>query len=301
MVFASGNAGGVVVSLCVIAVWCFLEERFALAGILCMAVSLAIKPHDVGLVWLYFLLAGGALRRRALQSLVVTVVLGLSAFLWVSHVAPNWIQEWRSNIATLSAPGGLNEPGPASVSAHAANMVVDLQAVVSVFWTDPRVYNPVSYVVCGALLLIWSVRTLGLRFSKAGAWFAIAAIVPLSLLVTYHRPYDAKLILLTVPACAILWTEGGPIGWIALSVTSAGVVLTGDIPLAILNILNRNLNGTAAGIFWHLLTMVLLQPASLILLIMGIFYLWVYLRPIAPYSTAEPPDTAQKSAESSTV
>ena len=97
------------------------------AGILCLAVSLAIKPHDAGLVWLYFLLAGGVYRKRALQTLLITVVLGLSAFLWVSHVAPHWMRDWRSNLAAISAHGGLNEPGPASVTGRTAGMVIDLQ------------------------------------------------------------------------------------------------------------------------------------------------------------------------------
>jgi hypothetical protein len=35
-----------------VAAWCFIKGRFIPAGILCLAVSLAIKPHDAGLVWL---------------------------------------------------------------------------------------------------------------------------------------------------------------------------------------------------------------------------------------------------------
>jgi len=62
-----GNMAGVAIGLCVVAVWCFLRERYVAAGIFCLAISLAIKPHDSGLVWLYFLLAGGIYRRRALQ------------------------------------------------------------------------------------------------------------------------------------------------------------------------------------------------------------------------------------------
>lgn len=54
-----GNAAGIVISLCIVAAWCFVEERFVAAGIFALAVSLMIKPHDAGLVWLYFLLAGG--------------------------------------------------------------------------------------------------------------------------------------------------------------------------------------------------------------------------------------------------
>ena len=58
-----------------------LFGNYKLAGILCMAVSLAIKPHDSGLVWFYFLLAGGVYRKRALQTLAVTVLLALPAIL----------------------------------------------------------------------------------------------------------------------------------------------------------------------------------------------------------------------------
>jgi hypothetical protein len=57
-VFAVGNSAGIVVSLCVIAAWCFLEERFAATGVLCLAVALAVKPHDAALVWLFPLSCG---------------------------------------------------------------------------------------------------------------------------------------------------------------------------------------------------------------------------------------------------
>jgi hypothetical protein len=102
------------------------------------------------------------------------------------------------------------------------------------------------------------------------------------MLVTYHRPYDAKLLLLTVPACAMLWAKGGAIGRIALVVTTAGIVLTADIPLAILVILTKNLPISTVGLSRQIMTVVLMRPATLILLVMGIFYLWVYLRRAGP-------------------
>jgi hypothetical protein len=278
MIYASGNTAGIVVSLCVVAVWCFLRERFVWAGILCLAVSLAIKPHDAGLVWLYFLLAGAPHRKRALQSLLITAVLGLAAFLWVWHVAPHWIEDWNSNLIATSSYGGINGPGLSSFNGRSAAMIIDLQAAASVFWSDPRIYNLISYLVCGALLLVWAVRTLWVRSSTAGAWLALAAVVPLTMLVTYHRPWDAKLLLLSVPACAMLWARGGAVGKIALWVNTAGLVLTADIPLAILNIISAKLHVGTAGVFEKMLTVVLNRPASLILLVMGVFYLWVYLR-----------------------
>jgi hypothetical protein len=98
------------------------------------------------------------------------------------------------------------------------------------------------------------------------------------MLLTYHRPWDAKLLMLTIPACAMLWAEGGRIAWMALLVNSAALLLTGDIPLAILNGVTKQMHLGTAGIFAQMLTVVLIRPASLILLGMSIFYLWVYLR-----------------------
>jgi hypothetical protein len=277
-IFVAGNTAGIAVGLCVVAVWCFLRERFVPAGILCLALSLAIKPHDAGLVWLYFLLAGGVSRKRALQSLCITAALGLAAFLWLSHVAPHWMQDWQSNLATISVPGGINEPGPASLTGRSSFMVIDLQAAISIFRDDPRIYNPASYLFCGALLLLWAARTVRSSFSPARAWIALAAIVPLTMLLTYHRPWDAKLLMLTIPACAMLWAEGGRIARIALLVNSAGLLLTADIPLAILNSVTNQMHLGTTGIFAQMLTVVMIRPASLILLVMSIFYLWVYLR-----------------------
>jgi len=278
ILFLTGNTAGIVVSLCVVAVWCFLSERFVLAGILCLALSLAIKPHDAGLVWFYFLLAGGVYRKRALQTLLVTAILSLSAFLWVSHVAPHWMQDWYSNMTAISARGGLNEPGPASRIGRSPGMIFDLQAAISIFWDDPRIYNAVSYLVCGVLLLLGAVRTLRSQFSLRRAWIALAAVTVLTMLVTYHRSYDAKLLLLTVPACAILWAEGGLIAWLALLVTTAGIVSTGDIPITLLLIHTKNLQISTVGLSGQIRTLLLMEPIPLILLAMGIFYLWIYVR-----------------------
>ena len=65
------NPGAVAVPFCLVAVWCFLRERFVLAGILLLALSLLLKPQDAALIWFYFFIAGGAYRKRALQTLLV--------------------------------------------------------------------------------------------------------------------------------------------------------------------------------------------------------------------------------------
>ena len=278
VLLSSGNLAGIAVSFCIIAIWCFLKERFVLAGIFCLSVSLLTKPQDAGLVWLFFLLAGAPYRKRALQTLVVSLALSLPAVLWVSHVAPHWMQELHANLLATSAHGDIRDPGPTSSAIHELEIVIDLQSVVSVFRDDPHVYNPTTYLLCGALLLVWAIRTLRSRSSHARDWLALAAIVPLTMLVSYHRPYDAKLLLLTIPACAMLWSEGGPIAWAAVLINTAGILLTSDIPLAILLILNDYLHVSAVGILGKILTVVLLRPATLSLLVVATFYLWVYVR-----------------------
>ena len=289
-----GMCAGIAVSLCVVAVLCFLRERFVLAGILCFADSLAVKPQDAGLVWLYFFLAGGIYRKRALQTLLATVVLSLPVVVWVWLVSPHWMQELRSNILAYSVRGGINDPSLASAGAHGIGMVIILQEVISVFWDNPRIYNLVTYLVCGPLLLVWVAITLRSRFSSARAWIALAAIAALSMLPVYHRLYDAKLLLLTVPACAMLWAEGGLIGWLALLVNTAGFVVTGDLPWAILLGLIRSLHPSTTGLSGQVLIAVQVFPAPLTLLVMSIFYLWVNLsRSSAAAISAKPGSTGK--------
>ncbi len=112
-----------------------------LAGVVLLALSLELKPHDTGLVWLYFLLAGGAYRKRALQTFALTVALALPPVLWVFHVSPHWTQELSANLSVTSVRGGINDPGPSSIDESGSGMIIDLQTVISVFRDTPRFYN----------------------------------------------------------------------------------------------------------------------------------------------------------------
>lgn len=278
-----GNPAGIVVGLCVIAVWCFLKDRFVPAGILCFALSLAIKPHVAGPVWLFFLLAGGLYRKRALQALALTVVLSLSAALCVSRVAPHWVAELENNLETISAHGNISDPGPSSVEPrfHGA-ITINLQTAVSVFRDDPRFYNLFTYVLCAPLLIVWALATLTKRFSQERAWLALAAIAALSMLPLYHRLHDTSLLLLAFPAFAALWAKGGPASWLALLFTGAATVFTSDIPVQQLAIHSAHLRESTPGLPGQLLTLVLARPVPLVLLAMGLFYLWVYVRHTVP-------------------
>ncbi len=284
---SGGNAAGFVVSLCVLAVWCILKERFALGGVLCLAASLAMKPHDAGLVWLYFVLVGGSYRKRAWQTLAVNVVLGVAALVWISEVAPHWFPELRSTMAIYSTHGGANDPGiTGSPNSSFRNfsmavypgMVCDLQTIVAVFCDNPKFYNPFTYAFCAPIFIVWVVATLRSRFTQERAYLALAAIVPFTILVTYHRTTDTRLLLLTVPACVLLWSKGGRLGKLALVVNGLGILVAGDISLIVLGIIAGRPNWASAGLFKKIALIGLTRPVPIVLLAMGFFYLCVYVR-----------------------
>ncbi|MGH9590633.1 MAG: glycosyltransferase 87 family protein, partial [Terracidiphilus sp.] len=345
---ASGNIAGAAVGLCIIAAWCFLKQRYTLAGVILLAISLLLKPHDAGFIWLYFLLAGGTLRRRALQTLAVTAVLGLSTAVWIARISPHWLPELHRNISYEVARGGIDDPGPAGAHQNTPAPVIDLQAAISVFHDDAGFYNRASYLLIGVLMLIWIVAVLrnrglkGRHFSRAAiapqkdaalpvaeklalqkgtgfspctnaarptgalapevgssepsqlhrALFALAPVAALTMLPVYHRPYDAKLLLLTLPACAMLWAAKAPRRWLALALTAAAIVVTSDIPLAIDVAIGQSLSLSANTLAGKGATVLLLRPAPVILLALGCFYLWVFLRYQPPASTLPRQDEA---------
>ena len=270
----SGNSAGIVVSLCVIAVWCFLREKYLLVGILSLSISLAMKPHDSGLIWLFFILAGGAYRKRAIQTLMATVCLSLPPILWVWHVSPHWIEELNANIAAFSVRGGLNDPSPAAAVINGPGMLTNLQAVFSFFWDDPRKYNFATYFLCIPMLAIWIACALRTRSSHVRVRLALATIAALSLLPVYHRQYDAKLLLLTIPACTMLWAEGGILKWIAVLLTFTGILINGDLSQAVL-IEATNRSHAFSGATDQLRATMQAFPAPIIILLMTVFYLWV--------------------------
>jgi len=280
-----GNSAVLAVSFCIVATWCFLKNRYVLLGAVLLAISLVVKPHDSGFVWLYFLCAGGPLRRRAVQSLAIVSILALCASIWIASVSPHWLQELHRNVSTLSAQHA-TDPSLAGTTNNGSGLIVDLQAVLSVFWNDPLFYNLMSYFLVGSLITIWALATLTRRATLQGAQVALASIAALSMLPVYHRSNDAKILLLAIPACAMLWTRKGATRWIALALTSASIFFTADIPLAILGELTRHLTIFPSNLPGKLLTILLRRPTPLILLATGCFYLWVYLRHSSPAQSA---------------
>jgi len=274
---SSANPGGIALSLCVVSAWCFFRERLVFAGVLCLAVSLAIKPHDTGLIWLFFIVAGGSLRKRGLQSLLAFVVLSAPVLLWVTHLSPHWFDELRSNLTTLSMHGAVSDPGPSRVLTRGTLTITSLQSAVSLIRDDPHFYNEVSYSICLLVLAVLLFVTFRFRPSGSTRWMALTTFSGLTLLPIYHRQYDAKLLILTIPACAMIWAKGGWTGKLALFTTALGLLVTADLPWAFFLVFTSRFR-QGGGASNRLLIASFAAPVPCALLLVTLFYLWFYAR-----------------------
>lgn len=273
-----GNSAAIAVSFCVIAVWCFFRERFVWAGVCCLAISLALKPNDSGLVWLCLLLIGGSFRKRALQTLLVFAALSLPIVLWVSRVSPHWFSELRANMASFSGVGSIVDPASTGMAGRNMDSLVQLQSFVSIFFSQPAAYNLICWIVCAPLVLFSIFIALHPGRSTGNIWLVLAVAAPLSMLPTYHLQHDAKILMLTIPACSMLWSRRRPLGRIALLLTTLVIVINGDIFSGIRIVLTRSILIPRSDFPSRLATAVLTRPAPVALLAIAVFFLWVYLR-----------------------
>lgn len=280
VLFTVANTAAAAVGLCIIAVWCFIRRRFEWLGVIAFAISLALKPHDSGLVWLWLLVSGGVvLRRRALQSAVLVAAIAIPAVLVVDHSSPQWRSELTANLAATSAHGDISDPGPSSNSRQgSADIIIDLQTALSVLDDDPHFYNPATYLTCGVLILIWLIASMRSRHEAANNFLGLASICALTMLVSYHRPYDAKLLLLAIPAVSMLGFENRLVRNLASILVTISVLFTSDLPLALLAVLTRGIDLLSLSGVSRTLLLPVLRPAPLALLLMSIVFLWLFVR-----------------------
>ena len=177
----------------------------------------------------------------------------------------------------------MNDPS----GGHGACLLTNLQTVTSFFWPDPHTYNWASYLLCAPLILFWVYLTLRVRQSVTTLWLALASASALTVPPVYHRQYDAKLILLAVPACASLWATRVALGRWAIAFTSLVFFVSGDLPwVAFLGYFNHQ-HWSTAGADGRLLLAVWDFPTPLGLLAMGGFYQWVYAREVGVLHSQE--------------
>jgi hypothetical protein len=208
--------------------------------------------------------------------LAAFTALSLPLILWVTHVSPQWLAELRANMASFFATGGIVDPAATGMGGRTMDSLVQLQSFVSIFFSRPDAYNLITWAVCAPLIVAGAVFTVVQGRTAHAIWLSLAVAAPLSMLPTYHLQHDAKLLLLTIPACAMLWSQRNAVGHLSFVCTCAAIVINGDIFSYIRIALTRRILVPQPNFPSELMTAVLTRPAALILLATAAFYLWRY-------------------------
>ncbi len=125
--------------------------------------------------------------------------------LQASSFGQNW-QWWPSllqNLAKESSPGGLVDPRPSSP--YAAELL-NSQTLSYLLTPNARIAEASVLLLMLALLALYFYRRT--EDHAPPSWVDAAFFAGITLAVTYHRYYDAQLMLVLVPAAVCLWQRG---------------------------------------------------------------------------------------------
>ncbi len=198
------------ISLLVIGSYFFLRARFLPLGAFLFMLSLAVKPQIGCLIVLYFLVRRIHWRYAAVAMVgALALLLSAGLILQLHPHSADWSSTLRANLAATLSPGGSADPRPANYEAIGD---INLQAVTSIFFADGRTFNAAAYAVFLALLVAWIGVTSRTKGGTETHFLALAALSILSLTPVYHRHYDTRLLVLTIPAALIVFQKRRPLG-----------------------------------------------------------------------------------------
>ncbi len=217
-----GQPATLSISLLIIGSYLLLRVRFLPLCALLLMISLAVKPQIGGLIVLYFL-AQRIYWRYAFAALAGSLVLLLSAVL-ILQVHPDsalWLSTLRGNLSSTLNSGGSADPRPAN---QVAIGDTNLQSLTSIFFANSRTFNFAAYAIFLVLLSVWIMAVARSNISPEMHYLALASLSVLSLLPIYHRFYDTRLLLLTVPGVIAVFQKRRVLGSLILVVTVLAVV-----------------------------------------------------------------------------
>jgi hypothetical protein len=217
-----GQPAAFAISLVIIGCCLFFRGRLLPLAALLFTFSLTVKPQIGGLIVLYLFVQGIHRRYAAVAltgALSVLVCAGLILKLHPGSAA--WTSTLGANLSATLSPGGSADPRPANVQSVGDP---NLQTLTSIFFTDARTFNLVAYAIFVILLLALIRVVLRAPADPEMHLLALAAMSVLSLTPVYHRFYDVRLLLLTIPAVAIVYQRRRWLGSMIAALTVLAVI-----------------------------------------------------------------------------
>jgi hypothetical protein len=217
-----GQPATFAISLVIIGCYLFFRDCFLPLGAFLFMLSLAVKPQIGGLVVLYLLVQRIHWRYAALALTgALAILLSAGLILRLHPRSTDWPSTLRANLTATLSPGGSADPRPANIEAVGDP---NLQTLTSIFFPGARVFNAVAYAIF--LLLLAALIRVILRATEGPElhFLALAAVSVLSLTPVYHRFYDTRLLLLTLPAILIVFQKRRLLGALIAVLTILAVI-----------------------------------------------------------------------------
>jgi hypothetical protein len=217
-----GQPAAFSISLVIIGCYLFFRGRFLPLGAFLFMLSLAVKPQIGGLIVVY-LLAQRIHWRYAAMALTGALALLLSAglILRLHPRSSDWTSTLGTNLSSTLSPGGSADPRPANIEAVGD---ANLQTLTSVFFSNPRIFNAAAYAIFLIFLAALITVVLPVNAGQELHFLALAAVSVLSLTPVYHRFYDTRLLLLTIPAVLIVFQKRRLLGALIAVLTFLAVI-----------------------------------------------------------------------------
>ena len=194
-----GNPSVLIISLLTVAICqAYLGSARTMSSCL-LGVSLSFKPQlAIGALCLF------ALWKRPRPLVASAVVFGCALAIGVliaSHFGISW-RWWaveQRNILRSLEPGGQSDPATSSAVAW---QLLNTQTLVAYLVRDRQWWNAIVWTLAAVLVAIYLYRR---TRAITSSWQDASFFAALTLLITYHRYYDAQLLLLLIPLLIELW------------------------------------------------------------------------------------------------
>jgi len=216
LLFNIGQPSGLAASLALLSLWLFFRNPRSGAAVICLGISLSLKPQLGGLFLIYFLLRPRS-RAYACKSAALGAAFLIAGILWLtlSPASHNWRSDYRAQIANSQALGAVNDP---SAQSGYARQFTNAQIVFALFVNNPSRDTNFAYALGAILFAAWVMIVL--RTSEGDLFSTLAAITCIGMLPVYHREYDLVLLMIGFPALIAMMSRRQAMGWPTLLCTA---------------------------------------------------------------------------------
>jgi len=240
-----GQLSAPVIGLVVLASLFFLNNRSRLTASCLFLLAAALKPQLAVPLLIYFFFPRQT-RKYALAVLGILFV--LSVFFGVLLAHNPRAAHWPSDlIRTLHNSSTLS----AAPTQRLDTGIINLDTLTALISPNPLVYGMLSITLISILVVVLAVGLHRLRNNPICGWLGVATVSLLTLIIAYHRTYDMRMILLTIPALRILWRVAPRM---AALLTLLSCFLLFSTAILLLHILSPHLSdSTMHGVVFRLL------------------------------------------------